>query len=111
MSYQSQDQLTYDAVYQGRVRACTLQQADVYKNDARPAYTALAAEVMKGNIEVMQSFITLDAAGPGIADKVDLGNGSIDQSLVTDADLLSLTQTNWPTVTDLYFAEDGSPIG
>jgi hypothetical protein len=56
------------------------------------------------------TFNRLAAAGPGIADKADNGDGTVDQSKVTDADLLSLTQANWPTVAGLYFQEDGSPI-
>jgi hypothetical protein len=56
------------------------------------------------------ALLRLDAAGPGIADKVDNGDGTIDQSKVTDADLLSLTQANWPVVAGLYFQEDGTPI-
>jgi hypothetical protein len=51
------------------------------------------------------------AAGEaGVADKVDNGDGTIDQSKVTDADLLSMTQAHWPTVAALYYNSDGSPI-
>jgi len=41
---------------------------------------------------------------------VDNGDGTIDQSLVLDADLLSLTQANFPTVAALYFDSEGTPI-
>jgi hypothetical protein len=66
--------------------------------------------VLRGDPAVFDTFVRLNAAGPGIADKVATGDG-IDQSLCTDADLLSLTQANWPTVADLYYAADGTPIG
>jgi hypothetical protein len=110
MSYQAQDQLTQDATFQGRVRACCTQQANVFKDDARPEYVATAQAVLKGDDEVLTAFIRTEAAGPGIADKVDNGDGTIDQSNVLDADLLSLTQASWQVVAGLYFDAEGNPI-
>lgn len=110
MSYQAQDQLTYDPVFQGRVRSCAVQQAHIYKDDARPDFVALANNVMRGNPDAMNAFITLSAAGPGIADKADNGDGTIDQSKITDEDFLALIQANWQTVAGLYFNEDGTSI-
>jgi hypothetical protein len=109
MSYQAQAQLTQDGEFQGRVYAVGVQQADVFRNDARPAYVALATAMMGGDVEIGLTFVRMEAAGPGIADKVDNGDGTITQANVTDADLLSLTQAVWPTVANLYFNEDGSP--
>jgi hypothetical protein len=111
MSYQSQDLLFYDPAFQGRSRSCATQQAGTFQNDQRPNYVATAKAVLRGEDEILTAFIRLNAAGPGIADKVEQPNGSIDQSLVTDADLLSLTQAGWPVVAGLYFSEDGTPIG
>jgi hypothetical protein len=109
MSYQSQAQLQQDPAFAGRVDAANTQQAAVYRNDARPAFVALADAIMRGDTPPAAAMRRLDAAGPGIAEKVETGDGTIDQSLVTDADLLSLTQANWPTVAELYFEPDGSP--
>lgn len=110
MSYQSQAQLNDDAMFQARNRSVAQQQATTYINDARPNFVALAKSVLKAEAETSVAFARYAAAGPGIADKVDIGDGTVDQTQVTDADLLSLTQANWPTIATLYFAEDGSPI-
>ena len=110
MSYQSIDQLTNDVIFAGRVRSCTIEQAEVFKDDARPDWVAVAGACLAGNGEIYLAFIRIEAAGPGIADKADNGDGTIDQAKVTDADLLSLTQANWPVVGGLFFTTDGAPI-
>lgn len=111
MSYQSIDQLTNDTVFAGRSRAAAVQQAEIFKDDARPSWVAVAGECLKGNGETYLAFTRINAGGPGIGDRVDNGDGTIDQTRVTDADLLSLTQANWPTVAGLYFNDDGTPKG
>lgn len=110
MSYQAIDQLTNDVIFAGRSRAAVVQQSETFKDDQRPDFVALAAEGLRGNGAVYNAFTRMAAAGPGIGDKVDTGNGTIEQAQVTDADLLALTQANYPTVAALYFAEDGTPI-
>lgn len=110
MSYQSINQLTSDIDFGGRSTAAATQQSETYKDDARPAFVALAHAMLRGTSGPTWAFIRMNAAGPGIGEKVDTGDGTIDQSLVTDEDLLSLTQANFPTVADLYFNEDGTPI-
>ena len=109
MSYQSIDQLTNDAVFGGRSRAATVQQAETFKDDARPPFVSTANACLVGNGEIYLAFARMAAAGPGIGDKVDKGDGTIDQAAVTDADLLALTQANWPVVAGLYFNDDGTP--
>jgi hypothetical protein len=109
MSYHAQALLEQDPTFQGRTRSVAVQQAETFKNDQRPAYVAVAEGILRDEGELWPCFNRLAAAGPGIADKVTTPEG-IDQSLVTDADLLSLTQANWPNVAALYFTEDGSPI-
>ena len=110
MSYLSIDQLTNDTVFAGRARAAAVQQAESFKDDQRPDFVAVAKECLLGNGEIYLTFIRMAAAGPGIGDRVDNGDGTIDQSKVSDADLLALTQTNWPTVAGLYFTDTGEPI-
>jgi hypothetical protein len=110
LSYQAQSQLEADATFQGRVYAANIQQADVFKDDARPDFVATAHAIMRDDPGPGATLLRLAAAGPGIADKVDQGDGTIDQALVTDADLLALTQGNWPTVAGLYFDAEGSPL-
>jgi hypothetical protein len=109
VSYQSIAQLTSDVDFTGRTTAAATQQAEVYKDDARPEFVALADGVLKGSAGPLMAFTRMAAAAPGIGDKADAGDGTIDQSKVTDADLLSLTQANWPVVAGLYFTDDGTP--
>ena len=111
MSYATIDQLTSDPMFAARVRACCVEQAKVYVNDARPDFVAVAHDQLIGGITYL-TFARIEAAAPGIADKVDPeGDGTIDQTQVTDGDLLSLTQANWQVVAALYYDADGNPIG
>jgi hypothetical protein len=110
MSYEAQAALTNDSTFIGRSNAAAAQQSEIFKDDQRPDYVALAGSVMRGQNEELAALCRLAAAGPGIADKADLGDGTIDQALVTDADLLALTQANWPTAAALYYAPDGTPL-
>jgi hypothetical protein len=109
LSYSAIDQLTNDPEFIARVRSCCMEQAEVYKNDARPDFVAVANDQQKGGLTYL-TFVRIEGAAPGIADKVDNGDGTIDQTKVLDADLLSLTQANWQTVASLYFDEEGNPI-
>jgi hypothetical protein len=111
MSYQTQAALEADYWFQQRTRATAIQQADTFKDDQRPNYVAVAEAVLRDEAGPTQAFTRLGAAGPGIADKVDNGDGTIDSANVTDADLLSLTQANWQVVAALYFNDDGTPKG
>jgi len=110
MSYEAIDQLTQDDIFGGRNRACAVEQAETFVNDARPDWVAVANACLTGDGIIYNAFTRLAAAGPGIADKADLGDGTIDQAAVTDADLLSLTQANWPVVAGLYYDATGTPV-
>jgi hypothetical protein len=110
LSYQAQAQLSADGAFIGRSQSAASQQAATYINDARPDFVAVAQAVLRGDTDLLAAFTRLDAAGPGIAEKVDNGDGTIDQSKVTDDDLLSLTQANWQVIAGLYFDEEGTPI-
>ena len=108
MSYLSQAQLGQDPEFQNRSSAVAFEQANVFKDDGRPAFVGLSNSVLKGSPDHIQAFVRMNAAGPGIGEKVDVGDGTIDQSQVTDGDLLSMTQANFPVIADLYFNEDGT---
>lgn len=110
MSYQSQAQLEADAWFQQRSRAVAIQQGESFKNDQRPEFVATANAVLRDDPRFWPTFNRLGAAGPGIADKADNGDGTVDQSKVTDADLLSLTQANWQVVAELYFDPEGNRL-
>jgi len=110
MSYQSQADLAINGNFTSRSIAAATQQADIFIDDQRPNFVATAKAVLRADGDVSLAFVRINAAGPGIADKVDNGDGTIDQSKVTDADLLSLTQANWPLITDLYFDAEGNRL-
>lgn len=110
MSYKTQYQLTIDVDYQARTVACCHQQALTFKDDQRLSWKATADAILHGDGNVENAFVRLGAGGPGISDKVDNGDGTINSDNITDADLLSLVQANWPTVSDVFFNEDGTPV-
>jgi hypothetical protein len=111
MSYETQAELEADIDFQKRNRSVCIQQAQYFRTlpDQGPDSLALCDAILRDEPGPTSTFCRLAAGGPGIADKVEVSNG-IDQSKVLDADLLALTQSNWPTVTSLYFAEDGTPL-
>jgi hypothetical protein len=108
VSYDAQAQLTRDPTFTGRCDSAAVQQAGTFA-DGTPDVVALSDGVLRGDPALLAAFVRLDAAGPGIADKVEAGDG-IDQALVLDADLLSLTQANWPIIAGLYFDAEGKRI-
>jgi hypothetical protein len=109
MSYLAIDQLNSDPLFSARVRACAVEQAETYVNDARPDFVALAKDQLVGGITYL-TFVRIGAASPGIAEKADDGKGGVDQSQVSDGDILSFTQGNWQAVAGLHFTADGAPI-
>src|SRR5262245_40821285 len=110
MSYQSQTQLASDQRFQQRINAVTQQQAQTFVNDARPDIVALAKSVLRVEAKTLPTFYNSGAASPGFADAVDQGDGTIDSSLLTDAQLLATVQALWPTVADLFWDDTGAPI-
>jgi len=110
MSYQTQAQLEADFWFQQRSRAAAIQQAETFRNDQRPDFVALSEGLLRDDGGLAVTFSRMGAAGPGIADKADNGDGTIDSSKVTDGDLLSLTQANYQIVAGLYFDTEGNPI-
>jgi hypothetical protein len=110
MSYLAQSQLENDETFRRRTSAASIQQAEVFKDSQLANEKALAAAIMRGELQPGAALNRLAAGGPGIAEKVDTGDGTVDQSLVTDADLLALTQANWPVVAALYYDADGAPL-
>jgi hypothetical protein len=110
MSYLSQAMLTEDVDFGRRVRSVLTEQSDTYINDTRLDIHNFAVDLLKNAAQQTQTFLQTIAAGPGIADKVDTGNGTIDSTQVTDADLLALVQAQYPANATLFYKADGSPI-
>ena len=107
MTYRAIDQLTNDALFNGRVRACTVQQAEVFQNDERPQMKAAADAALRGQADPALSLARMAAAGPGMA---DTAGDPPDQANIPDDDILASVQANFPTVAALFYTEDGSPI-
>lgn len=99
MAFEDIDQLTNDAIFGGRVRACAVQQAETFKDDARPDFVALANDQLLGGTTYL-AFVRIIAAFPGLAEADEIADG----------DILSQTQANWQTVAGLYFNDDGTPV-
>lgn len=110
MSYRTEDQLTYDVVFGGRVRSCASVESNTFKDDPHNDVQALALDVLRGNAEVLLTFNRFVAAAPGLADQVDNGDGTIDQANVADGDILAAVQAVYPTVAELYYDNTGAPI-
>jgi hypothetical protein len=110
MSYLAQAQLANDPTWNARCQACAAEQAQVPEVGGADAQAQACADaVLRAQLEVLSAFTRLNAAGPGIADKAG-SDGSINQALVEDAEILALTQQNWPVVSSLYFDADGTPL-
>ena len=99
MSFEQVDQLTQDATFGGRVRACAVQQAETFKDDARADFVALANDQLLGGATYL-AFVRIIAAFPGLAEADEIADG----------DILSQMQANWQTVAGLYYTPDGAPI-
>ena len=80
-------------------------------NDQRLDMAACAGAVLRDDPGPGSTLLRLAASAPGIADEANNGDGTIDQSKVTDGELLSITQANFPTVAHLYFDSEGAPVG
>jgi hypothetical protein len=110
MSYLSQWRLTYDADFVARSRAAMTNQAAIYKDDERGDIAALADDLLTAATpQVSLTFVSVLAAAPGFADEADNGDGTVDSSRITDAELLAALQAQWPAVAALFFAADGTP--
>jgi hypothetical protein len=104
MSYEQQVKLRADGSFQGRTSAVVFEQALIFKDDARPDIAALARRHLADAGEVLSIWMPYMAATPGFADHAN------DTSLITDGDLLAATQAHWPTVSNVFYADDGTPV-
>jgi hypothetical protein len=109
VSYLTQTALSQDPDFQSRVRGCCIQQANIFKDDARSDFVALANAIMRQE-NCQLTFFDLCAAAPDFDTIVDVGDGTIDSSRIEDESILSSVQALWPTVAGLYFNEDGTSI-
>jgi hypothetical protein len=102
VSYQTQTALADDPAFQARVKACCVQQANTFKDSSTPAEAELADAVIRNQGAELISFYNTSAASPGFADTVDQGDGTIDSSLILDAEILATVQGVWPLVAGAY---------
>lgn len=110
MSYTVQTELESDAVFAGRIRAVISEQSLVFINDQRPDFQALAMSLLRLEQITNTSFGRMLVATPGFADTATDVDGTVDQSRIPDAALLSATQADFPTVVALFFDTDGNRL-
>jgi hypothetical protein len=103
MSYLSQARLAVDGPFVARSRAALTNQSLIFKDDGRADIAALAESLLKvGNPQEINTFLDVLAASPGFAEMVDTGDG-IDSTQITDGDILSAVQAEYPTVAALFY--------
>jgi hypothetical protein len=107
MSYSSIHLLNQEPVYAGRVRACVTEQAASLTGDANLATAACANAGLRGDPVIMDTFVRTTSSAPGLGDKVDVGDGTIDSTLIVDDDILAAIQANFPRVAALFFNDEG----
>jgi hypothetical protein len=110
MSYLSQQNLSLDNDFGARSRAAITGQGTVFKDDDRGDIAALATSLLTAaHPQELSTFLNMLAAAPGFAVKVDQGDGTVNSSLVSDEEILSAVQAEWPTVAALFYGPDGGP--
>lgn len=102
MSFVNQAALVADQAFQSRGAACVFQQAEIFKDDGRADIAALALRHLQIPVEIGNVWPAFLAAAPGFADQAD-------SSAITDAQILSAVQADWPTVAQAHYNADGTP--
>lgn len=110
MSYLTQALLTESVDFGRRSRSCANQQANVYMADQRPNFVSLARAIIMGEPAPTVTLLTAIAYGPQFDQMVDNGDGTIDQSKVSDAAIQSRCDYVWEEVSLFYFKADGTPV-
>ena len=111
MSYLSQDLLAQDPDFQSRVRACGIQQAEGnYLASSDGADAAYARAIVRQDAPETLALFTIASQSPGLGEKVDNGDGTIDSSKVSDAEILASVQAFWHDVASCFFGADGTPL-
>lgn len=111
MSYMSQTRLASDNDFVARCEAVLIEQSLIYKDSTEPDQAALAFGILRADPsgQYRRVFITILAAAPGFATETETPSGGVDASALSDAQLLSATQADFPTVAALFFLPTGSP--
>jgi hypothetical protein len=94
--------LANDQAFQQRIKACCMQQTSQFASSDQPDQVALADAVIRGQTDRLVSFYNTAAASPGFADTVDGGDGTVDSTLIVDAEILATVQAVWPIVAAAY---------
>jgi hypothetical protein len=113
MSYQTQALLNEDSDFTGRrCRSCLFQKASEVYQEAGSAsdVQALSSALLKDDPAPLSAFLRAICAAPGFADMVDNGDGTIDQSKISDEDLLAAVTELYPVIATLFFTSDGTPV-
>lgn len=113
MSYLTYAKLTEDVDFGRRARACINEQANALSDQTGSPVDRLAVDLLKQ--EGLQTVVMLNAiaAGPNFAVMVDNGDGTIDSTKISDADILAHTQTMFVEVAKIFYPSGpgGHPPG
>jgi len=110
VSYHTQALLGEDVEFGRRSRSCIFEQANANLNNADAGIKAMAQALLKNYPAQTSTFLQAICASPGFATEVDMGDGTIDSSKVTDGELLSTTQQIFPIITPLFYDSTGAPV-
>lgn len=119
MTYTAIDALTVSPQFRGRIAACCLEQSMTYRDDQRPSWQAMAQDFILGSGLALNTFVRLAAVAPGFAaaaagheptlpgpeaaEAATPAPFAIDQSRITDPEILALVQSVWGDVADTHF--------
>lgn len=109
MSYLTQALLSEDVDFGRRSRSCLFQQAGDFITSDSADEVALSDALLKNEPQQTLSFLQAICASPGFSDTVDNGDGTVDSSKVSDADILASVQALWPRTAALFYTSDGTP--
>jgi hypothetical protein len=110
MSYHTQALLQADPDFNARVRCCMENESKVHLEDsATPAdQVSLANAILVGAGAQTSTFMRMVAGAPGFDTTVDKGDGTIDSTLIQDADIDAAVQAGFPQVAAIYYNSDGT---
>ena len=109
MSYLTYALLTEDVNFGRRSRACINQRANTHVNDSDQSIAKLAVDLLK--MEPLQTSVMLNAicAGPNFDIIVDNGDGTIDSTKISDADIEAHTHDMFAVVANLFYPVPSTP--
>jgi hypothetical protein len=110
VSYLTYALLIENREFSRRARGAINEQSNAFLGDRDLAVAALARDLLRVNPAPLQTMLHAICAGPGFDEAADVGDGTIDQSLISDEEIRSQTQVMFPRVASLFYDNKGVPI-